>query len=156
MAVLQTRLAAALAAAWEAEVLSQRVMTELAERVDDRRTRSRLLVLSAVCQAHASRLLGRLASIGAGPLPVPPDDLDIPSSLQEALRKEGLRARTSAIRYAQVAETCRRTNDPAAAWVCELNRAEEEDRAAELLALSERTPATTVHAEPAAAAQRNG
>src|SRR4051812_47289543 len=121
MAGLQTRLAAALAAAWEAEVVSQRVMTELGERVSDRRNRSRLLVLSAVCQAHASRLLGRLASLGAGPLPVPPEDLDIPLRLSEALRKEGLRARASAVRYAQVAEQCRKLNDPAAAWVCELN-----------------------------------
>jgi hypothetical protein len=145
MAVLQTRLAAALAAAWEAEVVAQRVMTELAERAEDRRARSRLLVLSAVCQAHASRLLGRLASIGAGPLPVPPDDLEIPESMAEALRKEGLRARGSAVRYAQVAETCRKTNDPAAAWVCELNRAEEEDRAAELLAMAERAQQLGVH-----------
>ena len=138
MAVLQTRLAAALAAAWEAEVVAQRVMTELAERTEDRRCRSRLLVLSAVCQAHASRLLGRLASIGAGPLPVPPDELDIAPDLAEALRREGVRARCSAVRYAQVAEACRKTNDPAAAWVCELNRAEEEDRAAELMAMAER------------------
>jgi len=138
MSVREMRLPAALAAAWEAEVVAQRVMTLLAERVEDRRARSRLLVLSAVCQAHASRLLGRLASIGAGPLPVPPDELEIPELLTDALRQEGLRARGSAIRYAQVAETCRRTNDPAAAWVCELNRAEEEDRAAELLALAER------------------
>lgn len=148
MAVLQTRLAAALAAAWEAEVVAQRVMTELAETVQDRRCRSRLLVLSAVCQAHASRLLGRLASIGAGPLPVPPDDLEIPSDLAEALRKEGLRARGSAVRYAQVAETCRRTNDPAAAWVCELNRAEEEDRATELLAMAERAEQLGLRIEP--------
>jgi len=138
MGGLQTRLAAALAAAWEAEVLSQRVMTELAEQVADRRNRGRLLVLSAVCQAHASRLLGRLASLGAGPLPVPPEDLELPPRVSEALRKEGLRARCSAVRYAQVAETCRRLNDPAAAWVCELNRAEEEDRSAELLAMGER------------------
>jgi len=123
-------------------------MTELAETVQDRRCRSRLLVLSAVCQAHASRLLGRLASIGAGPLPVPPDDLEIPPDLAEALRKEGLRARCSAVRYAQVAETCRRTNDPAAAWVCELNRAEEEDRAAELLAMAERAGQLGVRTEP--------
>ena len=155
MAVLQTRLAAALAAAWEAEVVAQRVMTELAETVQDRRCRSRLLVLSAVCQAHASRLLGRLASIGAGPLPVPPDDLEIPPDLGEALRKEGLRARCSAVRYAQVAETCRRTNDPAAAWVCELNRAEEEDRATELLAMAERAAQLGLRAE-AEPAQHNG
>jgi hypothetical protein len=154
MAVLQTRLAAALAAAWEAEVVAQRVMTELAETVQERRCRSRLLVLSAVCQAHASRLLGRLASIGAGPLPVPPDDLEIPPDLADALRKEGLRARCSAVRYAQVAETCRRTNDPAAAWVCELNRAEEEDRAAELLAMAERAAQLGIRAE-AEPAQHN-
>lgn len=155
MAVLQTRLAAALAAAWEAEVVAQRVMTELAERIQDRRCRSRLLVLSAVCQAHASRLLGRLASIGAGPLPVPPDELEISDSLAEALRREGVRARCSAVRYAQVAETCRRTNDPAAAWVCELNRAEEEDRAAELMAMAERAAQLDLQTQPEPA-QHNG
>lgn len=154
MTVLQTRLAAALAAAWEAEVVAQRVMTELAERIQDRRCRSRLLVLSAVCQAHASRLLGRLASIGAGPLPVPPDELDIPDSLADALRKEGIRARCSAVRYAQVAETCRRTNDPAAAWVCELNRAEEEDRAAELLSMADRVAQLELQ-QPSEPAQHN-
>jgi hypothetical protein len=142
MAGVQVRLAAALAAAWEAEVLSQRTMTELAERVVDRRNRARLLVLSAVCQAHASRLLGRLASLGAGPLPVPPDDLDLPERFSEALRKEGMRAHYAALRYAQVAESCRKVNDPAAAWVCELNRAEEEDRSTELLSMAERAAAS--------------
>jgi hypothetical protein len=133
-----TRLAAALAAAWEAEILSQRVMIELADLTEDRMVRSRLLTLSAVCQAHASRLLGRLASMGSGPLPVPPDDLEIAPDLSEAIRHEGIRARTSSVRYGQIADSCRALNDPAAAWVCELNRAEEEDRAAEMLTLAER------------------
>jgi hypothetical protein len=151
--VRPTRLAAALAAAWEAEVLAQRAMTELAEFVEDRRSRSRLLVLSAVCQAHASRLLGRLASLGVGPLPVPPEDLNLPDLLSDALRKEGLRARNSALRYAQVAESCRQANDPAAAWVCELNRAEEEDRSAELLAMAEQVRSGTLINTPDAEAR---
>ena len=66
------RLAAALAAAWEAELVSAKTLTVIAERSQDVRLKARLLVLAAFCRAHASRLLARLSAMGRGPLPVPP------------------------------------------------------------------------------------
>jgi hypothetical protein len=130
-------LAAALAAAWEAEVVSARRMTALAERVGDPRARARLMVLAAFCRAHASRLLARLAALGRGPLPVPPEEIEVGSDLAHELRREGAFARTAAARYEGTAEMARQHADLSSAWVCELNRTEEQDRSRELLSLAE-------------------
>jgi rubrerythrin len=133
-----SRLAAALAAAWEAEVVAARVLSAVAEKADDDpRLRARLLVLAAFSRAHASRLLARLASLGRGPLPVPPEEVDVPESLAEALRAEAASARQCAVRYEAMAALARASSDLSTAWVCELNRAEEDDRAAELGRLAE-------------------
>jgi hypothetical protein len=137
MGARHTRLAAALAAAWEAEVVSARRMTALAERVADPRARARLMVLAAFCRAHASRLLARLAALGRGPLPVPPEDIEVGSDLALELRREGSFARTAAARYEGTAEMARQHADLSSAWVCELNRTEEQDRSRELLSLAE-------------------
>ena len=45
-------------------------------------------------------------------------------------------AKTSAIRYDSIATLARTQSDLSSAWVCELNRSEEEDRASELLRLA--------------------
>ena len=66
MGARHTRLAAALAAAWESEVVSARRMTMLAERLGDSRGRARLMVLAAFCRAHASRLLAHIIALGRG------------------------------------------------------------------------------------------
>ncbi len=137
MGARHTRLAAALAAAWEAEVVSARRMTALAERVGDPRARARLMVLAAFCRAHASRLLARLAALGRGPLPVPPEEIEVGSDLAHELRREGAFARTAAARYEGTAEMARQHADLSSAWVCELNRTEEQDRSRELLSLAE-------------------
>jgi hypothetical protein len=137
MGARHTRLAAALAAAWESEIVSARRMSALAERVGDARARARLMVLAAFCRAHASRLLARLAALGRGPLPVPPEDLDLDPDLVLELRREGAFARASAARYESTAELARQHADLSSAWVCELNRTEEQDRARELFALAE-------------------
>ncbi len=137
MGARHTRLAAALAAAWEAEVVSARRMTGLAERMSDARVRARLMVLAAFCRAHASRLLARLAALGRGPLPVPPEEIDLDPDTVLELRREGAFARASAARYETTAEMARQHADLSSAWVCELNRTEEQDRARELLALAE-------------------
>jgi hypothetical protein len=146
---LKSRLTAALAAAWEAEMLSVLALETLSERSLDVRTRARLAALASGCQAHASRLLARLAAIGGGPLPVPPDDLALPERLSEALREEAERSRASGERYSQIANLARKAMDPSAAWVCELNRAEELDRAAELADLSARHAEQDFLAPPA-------
>jgi hypothetical protein len=138
MGGLKSRLTASLAAAWEAEMLGVLALEMLAERAPDARVRARLNALAAGCQAHASRLLARMAAIGGGPLPVPPDDLEMPSDFSEAARLEAQRAKVSADRYASMASLARKAMDPSAAWVCELNRAEELDRAAELNELAAR------------------
>jgi hypothetical protein len=137
MGARHTRLAAALAAAWEAEVVSARRMTALAERVGDPRARARLMVLAAFCRAHASRLLARLAALGRGPLPVPPEEIEVGPDLAHELRREGAFARTAAARYEGTAEMARQHADLSSAWVCELNRTEEQDRSRELLSLAE-------------------
>ncbi|MGA9524338.1 MAG: hypothetical protein WBV82_22980 [Myxococcaceae bacterium] len=137
MGTRHSRLAAALAAAWEAEVVSAKTLTTIAETCGDVRLKARLLVLAAFCRAHASRLLARLSAMGRGPLPVPPDEIEIDPDLRQALQEEAISARSSAARYEEMAETARMQADYSSAWVCELNRAEEEDRAAELTKLAE-------------------
>ncbi len=137
MGARHTRLAAALAAAWESEVVSARRMTMLAERLGDSRGRARLMVLAAFCRAHASRLLARLAALGRGPLPVPPEEITLDEDTVTELRREGAFARASAARYESTAELARQHADLSSAWVCELNRTEEQDRARELFALAE-------------------
>ena len=136
MGARHTRLAAALAAAWESEVVSARRMTMLAERLGDSRGRARLMVLAAFCRAHASRLLARLAALGRGPLPVPPEEITLDEDTVMELRREGAFARASAGRYESTAELARQHADLSSAWVCELNRTEEQDRSRELLALA--------------------
>lgn len=152
MGARHTRLAAALAAAWESEIVSARRMSALAERVGDARARARLMVLAAFCRAHASRLLARLAALGRGPLPVPPEDIELDPDLVQELRREGAFARASAARYESTAELARQHADLSSAWVCELNRTEEQDRARELFALAEGTLAPVAPDASAAAA----
>jgi hypothetical protein len=126
-----TKLAALLAAAWEAEVGSARRLSELAERASDRRIRARLLVLAAFCRAHASRNLSRLVALGQGPLPVPDYRSDMETVVEGLHHEEGL-ARILAERYRVMATLARQQGDLSTSWVCELNRSEEEDRADEL------------------------
>lgn len=147
MGARHTRLAAALAAAWEAEVVSARTLAALGERFADPRLKARMRVLSSFCRAHASRLMARLSALGRGPLPVPPEDVEVEGDLAEMLRREAIAARTAALRYATMADLARSQADLSSAWVCELNRSEEEDRASELLELSQGVWAT----EPPAA-----
>ncbi len=155
MGARHTRLAAALAAAWESEIVSARRMSALAERIAEPRARARLMVLAAFCRAHASRLLARLAALGRGPLPVPPEDIELNPDTVLELRREGAFARASAARYESTAEMARQHADLSSAWVCELNRTEEQDRARELFAraagvLSSATPeAAAAAAAPA-------
>jgi hypothetical protein len=130
------RLAAGLSAAWEAELTSARRMADLAERTPSASHRSRLLVLAAFCRAHASRLLARISAMGKGPLPVPSEE-DPPMEAPELLKEESARARLAAGRYAQLAQLARTLGDVSSAWVCELNRSEEEERARELLLMCE-------------------
>jgi hypothetical protein len=127
------RLAAGLAAAWEAEVNAARSLGALAERMPYASHRARLLVLAAFCRAHASRLLARLTAMGRGPLPVPREDEELLAvDLKEALEHEARGARTAASRYAQLALMARSSGDVSSAWVCELNRSEEDERSKEL------------------------
>ena len=152
MGARHTRLAAALAAAWESEVVSARRMTMLAERLGDSRGRARLMVLAAFCRAHASRLLARLAALGRGPLPVPPEEITLDPDTIKELRREGAFARASASRYESTAELARQHADLSSAWVCELNRTEEQDRSRELFALAEGAAQTGVESRPASVA----
>jgi len=152
MGARHTRLAAALAAAWESEVVSARRMTMLAERLGDSRGRARLMVLAAFCRAHASRLLARLAALGRGPLPVPPEEISLDDDTVLELRREGAFARASAARYESTAELARQHADLSSAWVCELNRTEEQDRARELFALAEGAAQAAAEANMSSAA----
>jgi hypothetical protein len=130
-----SRLAAALAAEWEAEVVSGRRLLGCAEAVGDPVVKARLLVLAAFCRAHASRILARLAALGRGPIPVPPDEEEGPGGPGPAFeglsRARGV-ARAAASRYAVMADLARAMSDLSSAWVCELNRSEEEQLISEL------------------------
>jgi hypothetical protein len=133
---MERRLAAALAAAWEAEVTAAQRMASLADRVLVASLRSRLLVQSAFCRAHACRLLARLSTHGRGPLPVPaPPDGEAPGAV-EALEAEARLARNAATRYRAAADLARKLGDLSSAWVCELNGTEESDRATQLQAMA--------------------
>lgn len=136
MGARHTRLAATLAAAWESEVVSARTLTALAELSNEPQVKARLMVLAAFCRAHASRLLARLSSLGRGPLPVPPSEEPLTADFTTELLKEANAARFSATRYEGMADLARREADLSSAWVCELNRSEEEDRAEELMRLA--------------------
>ncbi|HYV44515.1 MAG TPA: hypothetical protein VFA20_06610 [Myxococcaceae bacterium] len=133
---MERRLAAALAAAWEAEVTAAKRMAALAERVLAPALRSRLLVQSAFCRAHACRLLARLSTNGRGPLPVPAPDDEPPPGPLEALVEEARLAKDAATRYRTAADLARKLGDLSSAWVCELNGTEEVDRASQLLAMA--------------------
>ncbi len=134
-----SRLGALLAAAWEAEVVSGRELAALARDAPDLTAKARLLVLSAYCRAHASRLLARLSSLGRGPLPVPADDEDFDdegppdeAAVDERLARLASHARVAAARYEAIADLARRRQDLSSAWICELNRSEERDLVGEL------------------------
>jgi hypothetical protein len=129
---MERRLAAALAAAWEAEVTAAQRMAALADRVLTQSVRSRLLVQSAFCRAHACRLLARLSTHGRGPLPVPAVQDEAPLGPVEALDGEARLARDAAARYRAAADLARKQGDLSSAWVCELNGTEEADRGAQL------------------------
>ena len=84
---------------------------------------------------------------------MPALDTELSADLLVALRREASFARTSAARYEQVAEMARTHADLSSAWVCELNRTEELDRARELFALVQGPlAARTPEAAPAAGA----
>ncbi|WNM70206.1 hypothetical protein [Myxococcus phage Mx1] len=139
MAKLKT-VAAELLVAWEAETVSARRMTALAEKHPDSRTRARLMVLAAFCRAHASRLLARWNKMGVKVAPVVSQEDPEYRSLSAALRAESEFAAKMALRYSDYAERARAYSDLSSAWVFELNRSEEQDRSRELLALSRPTP----------------
>ncbi len=124
-----------MAVAWESEVVAARALGALADRMEDPRSRARLLVLAAFNRAHASRLLARLSVVGSVPLPVPPESIELPDDLGEALRQECQRARRAAVRYQGMAQIARARADLASAWICELNQREEDERARELARL---------------------
>lgn len=132
MAARHSRLGATLAAAWEGEVVSSLTLAGLAAGTCDVRARARLMVLSAFCRVHASRLMARLTAMGRGPLPVPPEEILPGEDFCEAILDEAKVAHASATRYEQIAALAREQADLSSVWVLELNRAEEEDRAREL------------------------
>ena len=125
---------AALAAAWEAEVMSARRLQSMAERAPSR-DRARLLALAAFCRSHAARIVARLSTLGSCPLPVPPDGVALDSDPTRELRAQARSARLAAARYASLAEASHARADISSAWVCELNRAEEVELAEALEAL---------------------
>ncbi|GEL75661.1 hypothetical protein [Myxococcus virescens] len=109
-------------------------MTALAERLQDPRARARVMVLAAFCRAHASRLHARLAT-RRGPLPVATESHG-GATIGVALKDEANFARRMADRYEVLAELARQHSDLQSAWVAELNRTEEQDRARELMMLA--------------------
>jgi hypothetical protein len=121
-----------LAAAWKAEMVEMLTLQALAQMAREPRLQTRIASWANVAKAHTSRLLTRIAALGGGPLPVPPDEVEVTQSLCEALAAESDSARFSAERYAVIALAARKIFDPSTAWICELNRAEELERANEL------------------------
>lgn len=94
------------------------------------------MVLAAFCRAHASRLLARLTNLGCKLLPAPPAGIELEADIETELRREAEAARAMAARYETTADLARQNADLSSAWVCELNRTEEQDRASELLTLA--------------------
>ncbi len=125
------RVTAMLAAAWKAEMVEMLTLQALAQKAREPRLQARISSWATVAKAHTTRLITRIAALGGGPLPVPPDEVEVTQSLMEALAAESESARYSAERYAMIALAARKVFDPSTAWICELNRAEELERANE-------------------------
>lgn len=125
-------LAAKLAALVDAEHQSLRSMQLLKERMPEGGPRARLAILTVFCRAHTTRLRTRLEQMQLGPVPLPEaagDELSAFVPLASALRIEANWARTVAGRYDIVGEAARSQGDLSSAWLCELGRAEELERA---------------------------
>lgn len=131
--LLQRRaLVAKLAALVDAEHQSLRSMRLLTERMPAGSPRARLSILTVFCRAHSARLRGRIEQMQLGAVPLPADAGDAFSAfvpLESALRIEAGWARTVADRYDIVGEFARGQGDISSAWLCELGRQEELERA---------------------------
>jgi len=103
-------------------------------------SKAQLKVLSSFCRAHASRVHARLAGLGRGPLPVPAEIEYIWSiDLGEAILREIENTKAQAECYSRMLEVARQQVDLSTAWVCELNRSEEQDCLKELQRLWRRS-----------------
>ena len=107
-----------------------------------------------MAKAHTTRLISRIAALGGGPLPVPPEEVEVTVPLDEALAAEIENARYSAERYALIALAARKVFDPSTAWICELNRSEELERANEFSQLALTLREKRAGAEKADCAER--
>jgi len=140
MGTRHTRLAAALSAAWVAELDTGRHLSALAGRAQsagEYRRCARVSILAAFCRGHARRLLDRLAAMGRGPLPIPAEAVEAGPDVAAGLLADADFGARLQERYEQLAQLAREHCDLSSAWVCDLNRAEWEGMVRELRAMAE-------------------
>lgn len=122
-----------LAALYEGALSAAARIRLLTERHSDARTRVRLSVQHAFCRAQANRLKVRLDALGAiYTSQLTAADTIASVTLLRALHWELAFTEVMAERSRAAAELARQQADLSSAWVCELNRTEEQDRAREL------------------------
>ena len=148
------RVTAMVAAAWKAEMVEMLTLQALAQKAREPRLSARISSWASVAKAHTTRLISRIAALGGGPLPVPPEEVEVTVPLDEALAAEIENARYSAERYALIALAARKVFDPSTAWICELNRSEELERANEFSQLALTLREKRAGAEKADCAER--
>lgn len=138
---MSNALYARMASACSSAGVSDLKLRSLAQRVGDRRVSARLNVLASFCRSHKQRLLVRMQA--QRKLTLVPADGVVPESsapklsgdVVAELRSEAEVAKTHALYYEETANLARQHADLSIAWVCDLNRTEEQDRARELLSL---------------------
>lgn len=103
-------------------------LISLSEQENDARKKARLLVMAAFFKAHGQRLEARLNSMGCKITLLPDLELKVTTITREAEI-----CLIAAKVYGELADLSRKCADYSSAWVCELNRAECEDSAKELV-----------------------
>lgn len=119
---------------YESAYISDHTMRALAERMNDNLIRTRLTILSSFCRAHSQRLMFRMLALSSNRVVVPalPEEYVLGQDVISELKREAANASMHCAYYVEVAKLARQSADISSTGVCELNRAEEMDRAREL------------------------
>lgn len=125
---------------YESACISDRTMRALAERMNDNLIRTHLTILSSFCRAHSQRLMSRMQALSSNRVVVPalPEEYVLGQDVISELKREAANASMHCVYYVEVAKLARQSADISSTGVCELNRAEEKDRALELRVMIER------------------
>lgn len=124
------KLQAALARMWADSAEAATRLEALADlEAGNARRKAWVTMQAAFCRAHASRINARLRDAKLPLVPCIAPVPDMAGERREVLLQEAALARAFARRFERIGELARAEADLSTAWVCELNRTEELDRA---------------------------